>query len=148
MNSENILLDKVKEICSISSDNALATKLGMQRQAISKIRNGDMAMPDARIAELCGMANLDAPLWLAKIHAERATSTVEKAMWRTALDRLSAAAAVVALVCAGSFAGQVKASEINSLRASNADNLYIMLKAEVGCCSISNALVVAAGSTT
>lgn len=98
MNSENILLDKVKEICGVPSDNALAVTLGVQRQAISKIRRDEMHLSDERIAELCGMAKLDGGEWLARIHAERAASPAEKALWRSVLDRLSAAAAVVALV--------------------------------------------------
>ncbi|KAB7775664.1 DUF3693 domain-containing protein [Xanthomonas sp. LMG 12460] len=98
MNSENILLDKVKEICGVPSDNALAVALGVQRQAISKIRRDEMHLSDERIAELCGMAKLDGGEWLARIHTERAASPAEKALWRSVLDRLSAAAAVVALV--------------------------------------------------
>ncbi|MBD4117713.1 hypothetical protein GUH64_04400, partial [Xanthomonas citri pv. citri] len=50
------------------------------------------------IAQLCAMAKLDGGEWMARIHAERAASPAERALWRSVLDRLSAAAAVVALL--------------------------------------------------
>ncbi|WP_069107115.1 DUF3693 domain-containing protein, partial [Xylella fastidiosa] len=95
MNSENILLDKVKEICSIESDNALAIKLGIQRQAISKIRREEMHLSDERIAELCDMANLDGGKWAASIRSEKAESPKERAMWESIVERLTATAAAL-----------------------------------------------------
>ncbi|MDZ7942559.1 DUF3693 domain-containing protein, partial [Xanthomonas campestris pv. campestris] len=92
------LLDKVKESCSLPSDMALATKMGIQRQLLSKARMGDKPLSDERIAQLCAMAKLDGGSWMARIHAERAGTPAERALWRSVLDRLSAAAAVVALV--------------------------------------------------
>ncbi|TWR23663.1 hypothetical protein FQJ95_20690, partial [Xanthomonas vasicola] len=50
------------------------------------------------IAQICALAKLDGGEWMAKIHAEAAASPAEKALWRSVLDRLSAAAAVVALL--------------------------------------------------
>ncbi|MCX2892958.1 DUF3693 domain-containing protein [Stenotrophomonas lactitubi] len=44
------------------------------------------------------MAELDGPWWIAEIHAAKAQSRVERKLWRAMADRLSAAAAVVALV--------------------------------------------------
>jgi len=143
MNSENTLIDKVKEICGVASDNALAVTLGVQRQAISKIRRDEMHLSDERIAELCGMAKLDGGEWLARIHAERAASPAEKALWRSVLDRLSAAAAVVALGVF-LFPGVVHANpiEINNLHASSADNLYIMLKSPCSCVGLPPSLLL------
>ncbi|WP_058364820.1 DUF3693 domain-containing protein, partial [Xanthomonas translucens] len=99
------LLDKVKESCSLPSDMALATKLGIQRQLLSKARMGEKPLSDERIAQLCAMARLDGGAWMARIHAERAASPAERALWRSVLDRLSAAAAVVALVVLAVHAG-------------------------------------------
>lgn len=98
MPSTNALLDKVKEVCSIPSDNALSQRIGVTRALISGWRNARYPIPDERIAYLCAMAKLDAGEWVARIHSEAAASPTEKAMWRSVLDRLSAAAAVVALV--------------------------------------------------
>lgn len=67
---------------------------------------------------------------MARIHAERAASPAEKALWRSVLDRLSAAAAVVALVVLtiGTVpaTNQKKTIEINGLNGSGADKMYIM----------------------
>lgn len=98
MSATDELLDKVKESCSLPSDMALAEKLGVNRQMIWKARHEDKPLSDERIAQLCAMARLDGGSWMARIHAERAASPAERALWRSVLDRLSAAAAVVALV--------------------------------------------------
>lgn len=92
------LLDKVKEACAIPSDNALSQKLGVTRAVVSTWRSGGTPMSDERIAQICAMGKLDGPLWIAMIHAERAQTQTERALWRLMLDRISAAAAVVALV--------------------------------------------------
>ncbi|MCC8468824.1 DUF3693 domain-containing protein, partial [Xanthomonas phaseoli] len=102
------LLDKVKESCSLPSDMALATKLGIQRQLLSKARAGDKPLSDERIAQLCAMAKLDGGTWMARIHAERAGSQVERALWKSVLDRLTPIAAAVgalALVAVGVHVG-------------------------------------------
>ncbi len=58
------------------------------------------------------MANLDGGEWMAKIHAEAAASPAEKALWRSVLDRLSAAAAVVALVVLAVHTGAHEAAVV------------------------------------
>ncbi len=92
------MLDAAKKGAGVPSDNVLSQKLGITRAVISAWRNGLYPVPDERIAQICELAKLDGPMWMARLHAERATSPVERKMWRLALDRLSAAAAVVALV--------------------------------------------------
>jgi len=121
------LLDAARERTGLPSDNALAARIGIQRQLLSKARAGEKPLPDERIAQICAMAKLDGPTWIAMIHAERATSATERALWRLILDRVSAAAAVVALVCV-SLPGvaNAKGHEINDLHASTAHILYIM----------------------
>lgn len=98
MSSVNDLLDKVREAGNFPSDNALAQRLGLTRAVVSTWRSGRNPIPDERIAQLCALGKLDGPLWIALIHAERAQSATERALWRLMLDRMSAAAAVVALV--------------------------------------------------
>jgi len=92
------LLDAARERTGIPSDNALAARLGIQRQLLSKARAGEKPISDERIAQICALAKLDGPTWIAMIHAERATTATERALWRLMLDRMGAAAAVVALV--------------------------------------------------
>lgn len=97
MDTENKLLDKVREACSIPSDNALSMKLGVTRALVSHWRKGRSPLPDATIAQLCAMAKLDGAEWLAAIHAERATDARERALWVSMLDRLRPAAVVAGL---------------------------------------------------
>jgi transcriptional regulator with XRE-family HTH domain len=131
MSAENELLDLVRDAGKFNSDNALAQRLGVTRAMVSSWRSGRYVMPDERIAQLCALAKLDGPSWMAKIHAERAQTPAEKALWKTALDRLSAVAAVAALVTiaaptlhSGNHAGLVANSTAYSVATSH--SLYIM----------------------
>lgn len=117
------LLDAARERTGLPSDNALAARIGIQRQLLSKARAGDKPLPDERIAQICAMAKLDGPTWIALIHAERATSATERALWRLILDRVSAAAAVVALVCI-SVPGIAKAKPVDIQGFARSDIAY------------------------
>lgn len=65
------------------------------------------------------------------IHAERATSTTERALWRLILDRVSAAAAVLVLVVfSAPGVARAKAVDIQSLSVPINDSMYIMFKAD------------------
>ncbi|AED02391.1 unnamed protein product [Stenotrophomonas phage phiSHP2] len=123
------LLDAARERTGIPSDNALAARLGIQRQLLSKARAGEKPLSDERIAQICALAKLDGPTWIAMIHAERATTATERALWRLMLDRMGAAAAVVALV-ALSMPGLANAKTAQIQAVSGAENggMYIMFK--------------------
>lgn len=97
MNLQAALLDKVKETCSIPSDNALALRINITRAAISEWRSGHKHMTDERIAQLCALAKLDPAPWLAQMHIERSHTDAERNMWRSILERLRPAAAVAGL---------------------------------------------------
>jgi len=124
------LLDAARERTGIPSDNALAARLGIQRQLLSKARAGEKPISDERIAQICALAKLDGPTWIAMIHAERATTATERALWRLMLDRMGAAAAVVALV-ALSMPGlaNAKTAQIQAVNAADNGGMYIMFKA-------------------
>lgn len=130
MELENKLLDTVREKCGIPSDNALSKKLGVTRALVSGWRLDRYAIPDERIAEMCAMADLDGPWWIAEIHAAKAQSRVERKLWRAMADRLSAAAAVVALV-ALSMPGlaNAKTAQIQAVSGAENGSMYIMFKA-------------------
>lgn len=113
MNALAELLDAVRERSGLPSDMALATKLGIQRQTLHQARKGVAGLSDERIAQLCELGKLDGAVWLAKIHAERATSPVERRVWRSVLDRLSAAAAVLVLAVIA-MPGAARAKAIDS----------------------------------
>jgi transcriptional regulator with XRE-family HTH domain len=116
----------VKNRLNLGSDIALAERVGVTRSLISRWRKGDTPISDERIAQICAMAKIDGTTWMAMIHAERATSTTERALWRLILDRVSAAAAVVALVCI-TAPGAVKAETLAAqgfAQGQNADSVY------------------------
>ncbi|MEA9578664.1 DUF3693 domain-containing protein [Xanthomonas nasturtii] len=129
MSATNELLDKVKEVCSFPSDMAIAEKLGINRQMLWKARHEDKPLSDERIAQLCAMAKLDGATWLARIHAERAASQVERALWKSVLDRLAPITAVVgvlSLVAVGLQAGSHEAVMAAFSPLVITDPLYIM----------------------
>lgn len=114
------LLDAVKASANFSSDNGLAERLNLRRQNVHQWRHGFAPIPDERIAQICELAKLDGAMWIAKIHAERATSPVERKVWRSLLDRLSAAAAVLVLVVVAA-PGVARAKAIDSQGFSGSD---------------------------
>ncbi len=120
-------VDAVRNGGNFSSDMGLATKMGISRQTLHAWRKGTAPLPDERIAQMCALGKLDGAEWMARIHAEKAQSREERALWRSMLDRLSAAAAVVALMLP--FAGGLRAENlVNSTgyQAPEAHSLYIM----------------------
>ncbi len=127
MTAVNELLDNVKIRLNLASDMALAERLTVTRSLVSRWRKGDTPLADERIAQICALAKLDGPTWIAMIHAERATSATERALWRLMLDRMSAAAAVVALV-ALSMPGlaNAKTAQIQAVSAADNGGMYIM----------------------
>lgn len=129
MDTANDLLDKVRAACNLPSDNALAQKIGLTRAMVSSWRHGRHPIPDERIAQMCALAKLDGPTWIAMLHAERAQTATERALWRLMLDRLSAAAAVVTLV-ALSMPGlaNAKTAQIQAVSAADSGGMYIMLQ--------------------
>ncbi|MGV7205965.1 DUF3693 domain-containing protein [Xanthomonas citri] len=126
MPSANELLDRARTGAKLPSDNALAQRLGVTRAVISNWRKGRNPMPDERIAQICALAKLDGGEWMAKIHAEAAASPAEKALWRSVLDRLSAAAAVVALLVMAVHTGAHEALLVALSPVVITDPLYIM----------------------
>lgn len=120
MDAVNQLLDQARVGTNLPSDNALAQRMGVTRAVVSNWRQGRNPIPDERIAQLCAMAKLDGPAWTARVHAERAASPAERAMWKSMLDRLSAVAAVLALAV---FAapGAARAKVIDSQEFSGSD---------------------------
>ncbi|PPU06834.1 hypothetical protein XacyCFBP2565_21230 [Xanthomonas arboricola pv. corylina] len=126
MPSVNELLDKARERANLPSDNALAQRIGVTRAVISSWRKDRYPMPDERIAQVCALAKLDGGEWMARIHGERAASPAERALWRSVLDRLSAAAAVAALVVMAVHTGAHEALLVALSPVVVTDPLYIM----------------------
>ena len=123
------LLDAVKASANFNSDNGLAERLNLRRQNVHQWRHGLAPIPDERIAQICELAKLDGAVWVAKIHAERATSPVERKVWKSVLDRLSAAATVLVLVVVTApGAARANPVEIQGVSGGHGDSMYIMLQ--------------------
>lgn len=121
MNAIADLLDQARAGGNFNSDMGLATRLGVSRQTLHAWRKGTAPIPDERIAQISELGKLDGAVWMAKIHAERATSPVERRVWRSVLDRLSAAAAVLMLVVvAAPGVARAKSFEIKGMEAGSA----------------------------
>jgi transcriptional regulator with XRE-family HTH domain len=121
MSAINELLDKAKNTIGLGSDIALAERLGVTRAMVSKWRSDDKPIADERIAQICALAKVDGPEWMARIHAEKAQSPAERALWSKMLTRLAAAAIFIAPFSAGA---NEKAPEIKGFSSENASYVY------------------------
>jgi DNA-binding transcriptional regulator YdaS (Cro superfamily) len=79
MSAINKLLDNARKACSLSSDAALAQRLGVSRAQLSAWRVGREAVPEDRIAEIARVAHADAGEWRLLIEAEQARGEARKA---------------------------------------------------------------------
>lgn len=125
MNATADLFDQVRAKAGISSDNVLSQRMGVTRAVVSNWRSGVKPIPDERIAQLCALGKLDGPEWMARIHAEKAQSPAERALWSKMLVRLAAAAIFVAPLSAGAAD---KALQNQAVTLDKLPGMYIMLK--------------------
>ena len=98
MNAANKLLDNARKVCALSSDAALATRIGVTRSQLSSWRVGREPIPEDRIATLARLAHLDAGEWLLLVEAEQARGEARKA-YGSLVKRLGIAA-LLAIVSA------------------------------------------------
>lgn len=90
----NILLDKAKQLCGVTTDKDLAAALGVTPSAVTNYRKG-RALPDTvTCATLAGLTGEPLAKVLGLVGEQRALSREEKAVWR----KLAATAALLALV--------------------------------------------------
>ncbi len=98
MDARNILLDKAVKACSPASQIALAARLEISAQQVSRWRHGDDPMPTDQIARIARIAHLDGGEWLLLIEAEQAKGEARKA-YGSLIKRLGIAALLgIALV--------------------------------------------------
>lgn len=109
MNTLNKVLDKARETCSLPSDNALSKRLGITRSSVSVWRKGGK-ITDEHLEALVHLAKLD-PAVMIQVREEQASTPAGRKAWAVLRDRLSAAAAVVALVVLTPAAQPAKAVE-------------------------------------
>lgn len=101
METTNELLDKVKARYGLPSDYALAAKLGMSRERISKYRTIGGALADENALKVAELLDLNPGYVLACMEAERTHSDAARAAWEKLADFVKhhgAAAALLMLV--------------------------------------------------
>lgn len=92
MQTTNELLDAVKSRYALPSDYALAGKLKVSRERVSKYRNRGDSMGDDTALRVAELLELDSGYVLACMEAERAQSDVTRKVWERAAERLAALA--------------------------------------------------------
>lgn len=104
MNTTKDYLEAVKAKTGAASDYALAPILGLTKQQISVYRNNKGFLGDETAIKVAEILEIDAAIVAAAVHAERAKSDQEKAMWTSMWEKLGGVAAslVVALALGSS----------------------------------------------
>ena len=92
----NLLLDKAKKTCSISTDADLAKSLGVSKQALSGYRQGARLPDPVTCAALAGLTGEPLAKVLGIVGEARAISREEKSVWRA----LATSATMLLLVLA------------------------------------------------
>lgn len=87
----NLLLDKAKKTCSISTDADLAKSLGVSKQALSGYRQGARLPDPVTCAALAGLTGEPLARVLGIVGEARAISREEKAVWHKLATSVAAA---------------------------------------------------------
>lgn len=90
-------LDAVKEKHGIPSDNQLAIRLGSTRSSVSNYRGKKNYLEDEVAVKVAALLEIDPAYVMACIHAEREKNQEVKKVWSRMAERLSIAAALVAV---------------------------------------------------
>jgi transcriptional regulator with XRE-family HTH domain len=123
MNNSNRLIDLYSQKLSLSTNQAVADRLNIQRPTVSMWRSGK-SHPDAvSIEKMCTAIGEPLRQWLPLIEAERAHSPAAKRVW---LRLAQAAAAVVMTLSFGLLNVQTAHAEGLQSAAHNQGTLYIM----------------------
>lgn len=97
MNGTCEFLDALKARYCLPSDYALAKKLGLTHQTVSKYRLGKDFLGDSTALRVAELLEIDPAIVIASVHAERSKIAAEKAVWESIIERLGGAAAAVLL---------------------------------------------------
>lgn len=110
-------LDALKARQGGVSDYAIAKKLGLTCGAVSIWRNGKGYFDDSTSIRVAELLEIEPAIVIASVHAERAKSESEKAVWREILEKLGGVAAGVLLTIGAATlpVQQAEASVLNSV---------------------------------
>lgn len=124
-NAIDTLLDEAKEKAGIESDYALALKIGVKKQTISRYRKG-LCTPDdytkSRIADLTGRSLQEV---IARIELENEPNEEKRKYWENFFKRLGGVAASIVFVVTSIVTTNPTEAAQNMTTASQ--GLYIML---------------------
>lgn len=98
METTRELLDQVKARYELPSDYALAKKLGMSRERISKYRTTGGALGADAALKVAQLLDLDAGYVLACMEAERTDSDAARVEWRRLAERVKSSGVAAALL--------------------------------------------------
>lgn len=90
-------IDELKARKGGISDYAVAKILGVTQQTISKYRVGKDYLGDSTAIRVAELLEIEPAIIIASVHAERAKSESEKAVWREILEKLGGVAASVVI---------------------------------------------------
>lgn len=127
MTTTNDYLNAVKAKTGAASDYALAPKLGLTKQMISRYRLKKDYLSDEYCLKVASILEIDPAIVLAAVHAERAKTAAEKTAWTAIFERLGgvAAAAMLGIMLNVPNPAEANTGAVHSHK-HNASNLYIM----------------------
>lgn len=94
-------LDAIKARHGLPSDYALAAKLGTTRSCISNYRSRRSHLDDSTAIHVANLLEMEAGYVMACAHAERAKSDAERTAWKSIMQKLGGAAALVLIGLGG-----------------------------------------------
>ncbi|MGN6482529.1 hypothetical protein [Luteibacter sp.] len=99
MNSTIKLLDRYKEVCSLTSDNQAAIALGVSRATTSAWRKERNHAEPESVSAMAKAIGLDADEWVLRVQADREAMVNPKRaqVWLRCAQRISGTAAAITL---------------------------------------------------
>lgn len=97
MQTTSDFLDAVKAKRGLASDYALAKLLGITTSGVSAYRTKRTFLGDSQAIHVAELLEMDPAIILAAVHAERAKTEPEKAVWRHVFEKLGGLAACALL---------------------------------------------------
>ena len=96
MSAVNNLLDKYRQTCALTSDSAVADRLGLTRQGVHQWRKGSAWPSEEHVVSMAKTISEPEERWLAAIAMDRAPQPVKK-YWLRLLQAAAVAVVAVAL---------------------------------------------------
>lgn len=129
MRSTPEILDALKTALGVSSDYALAKKLGVTRGAVSNWRVGLSTFSDEMALKVASVLNVEAGLIFAICYSERAKTEAEKNAWRGMWEKLGGVAASLAfgIMLSSAYPTESRASTDVSPRADAVQSIHYAL---------------------